>query len=347
MNVFRRFTVDRAKVLEFYGDVLGLKPLPPIGMAGGNQMSRFQVGTSEIKLTGSTPGRQDKSGAVRDTTGLRVFTFFFPDEAALTSRFTAHGLPAPAFKAREGGTRGAMVLDPDSQWVELVVTPGAPPDTFSQLEVGLTVSDLAKSRAFYREFVGLDELKPIESAMLGVTKYPFRHGTMTVNVWSFGAGLPANTYTAGIQYVMSDVALVDARAKGAGRDNHDTSRQLRHGPADHLARRSGRHHQLLRAADAQHAGGSGASVVPGPWSLGLGPCSWSVLVVVRDVARARIPPDDVDQGPRTDPAPRTKDLLDVRVAEIRSAPGTWSSSSTGSRSSNSGCRQPENDRAGI
>ena len=51
MNVFRRFAVDRAKVMEFYGDVLGLKPLPAIGMAGGSQMSRFQVGTSEIKLT--------------------------------------------------------------------------------------------------------------------------------------------------------------------------------------------------------------------------------------------------------------------------------------------------------
>jgi|KBSMisStandDraft_5_1062788.scaffolds.fasta_scaffold51027_3 predicted enzyme related to lactoylglutathione lyase len=216
MNVFRRFTVDRAKVLEFYGDVLGLKALPPIGMPGGSQMSRFQVGTSEIKLTGSTPGRQDKSGAVRETTGLRVFTFFFPDEAALTARFVSHGLPAPAFKAREGGTRGAMVLDPDSQWVELVVAAGAPPETFSRLEVGLTVSDLEKSRAFYREFVGLEELPPVESAMLGVTKYPFRHGTMTVNVWSFGKGLPANTYTAGIQYVISDVEVVDAKAKAGG-----------------------------------------------------------------------------------------------------------------------------------
>jgi catechol 2,3-dioxygenase-like lactoylglutathione lyase family enzyme len=198
MNVFRRFSVDRAKVLEFYGDVLGLTAMPPIGMAGGNQMSRFQVGTAEIKLTGATPGRQDKAGAVRDTTGLRVFTFFFPDEAALAARFTAHGLPAPAFKAREGGTRGAMVLDPDNQWVELVAAPGAPPDTFSRFEVGLTVSDLAKSRAFYREFVGLEELPPVESAMLGVTKYPFRHGTMTVNVWSFGpvgSVQQANTYT--------------------------------------------------------------------------------------------------------------------------------------------------------
>jgi catechol 2,3-dioxygenase-like lactoylglutathione lyase family enzyme len=216
MNVFRRFAVDRAKMVEFYGDVLALKPLPAIGMPGGAQMTRFQVGTGEIKLTGAAPGRQDKSGAVRDTTGLRVFTLFFPDEGALAARFRAHGYAAPEFRAREGGTRGAMVLDPDGQWVELVVEPGAPPETFSRLEVGLTVSDIEKSRAFYREFVGLEELKPIESAALGTTKYPYRHGTTTVNLWTFGKGLPANTYTAGIQYVITDVETVDARAKARG-----------------------------------------------------------------------------------------------------------------------------------
>jgi catechol 2,3-dioxygenase-like lactoylglutathione lyase family enzyme len=212
MNVFRRFSVDRAKILEFYGDVLGLEPMPPIGMPGGNQMSRFHVGTSEIKLTTAAAGRQDKSGAIADTTGLRVFTFFFPDEASLSTRFTAHGYPAPAFRNREGGSRGALVQDPDGQWVELVVSPGAA-ETFSHLEVGLTVSDLEKSRAFYREFVGLEELPPVASTLLGVTKYPYRHGTMTINLWSFGSGRAANTYTAGIQYVISDVALVDARAK--------------------------------------------------------------------------------------------------------------------------------------
>lgn len=214
MNVFRRFTVDRAKMLEFYGDLLGLTPLPTLGLGGG-QMSRFKVGTGEIKLTGAAAGRQDTSGAVRETTGLRVFTLFFPDEAALTARFTAHGYPAPAFTAREGGTRGAMVTDPDGQWVELVVAPGTA-DPSSRLELGLTVSDLENSRAFYREFVGLEELPPIESALLHVTKHPYRHGTTTVNLWTFGPGLPANTYTAGIQYVISDVAQVDARAKAAG-----------------------------------------------------------------------------------------------------------------------------------
>jgi catechol 2,3-dioxygenase-like lactoylglutathione lyase family enzyme len=216
MNVFRRFSVDRAKMLEFYGDVLGLKPLPPIGIAGGSQMSRFQVGTSEIKLTGAAPGRQDPSGAVRAATGLRVFTFFCPDEAALTARFVSHGYPPPTFIAREEGTRGALVLDPDSQWVELVAIPGAPAATFSRLEVGLTVSDLDRSHAFYRDFVGLEELTPVASTLLATTKYPFRHGTTTINVWSVGKGLPANTYTAGIQYVVSDVAVVDARAQADG-----------------------------------------------------------------------------------------------------------------------------------
>jgi len=97
-----------------------------------------------------------------------------------------------------------------------VVAPGASSATYRSFEVGLTVSDLAKSRKFYREFIGLEELPPVEDALLGITRYPYRHGTTTVNVWSFGAGLPANTRTAGIQYVASDVEAVDARAKAHG-----------------------------------------------------------------------------------------------------------------------------------
>ena len=106
-----------------------------------------------------------------------------------------------------------MVQDPERQWVELVVLPGAPADAFDRMEVGLTVSDLEKSRAFYRSFIGLEELPPVQDPQLGATRYPFRHGTMTVNVWSFGSGLPQNKSSAGIQYVISDVVAVDARAR--------------------------------------------------------------------------------------------------------------------------------------
>jgi catechol 2,3-dioxygenase-like lactoylglutathione lyase family enzyme len=215
MNVFRRFASERAKMVEFYGDVLGLKQLPSVQLGGTNEMLLFSIGTGQVKLQATPAAAQYPNGAVRDVTGLRVLTFFYPDEAALIARFTAKGYAAPVFSARAGGGRAAMVLDPEKQWVELVVMPGAPAATFAKLEVGITASDLEKSRAFYRSFVGLEELAPVNDPVLGATRYPFRHGDTTINVWSFGAGRPANTSSAGIQYVVSDVEKVDAKAKAA------------------------------------------------------------------------------------------------------------------------------------
>jgi catechol 2,3-dioxygenase-like lactoylglutathione lyase family enzyme len=215
MNVFRRFAPEnRDKMLEFYGKVLALRSLSPVQLGGGNQMILFGVGTGQVKLaTGLTGRRQYNPGPVKDGTGLRVITLFFPDEAALVARFKEFGYAAPVFHAGNNGTRVAMVPDPGNFVVELVVVPNAPADSLGKMEVGITVSDLDKSRAFYREFVGLDELPPVKDAILGVTKYPYRHGQTTVNLWTFGKGLPADTGSAGIQYVVNDVDTVDARAK--------------------------------------------------------------------------------------------------------------------------------------
>ena len=215
MNVFRRFAVDRAKMIEFYGDVLGLKQLPSLQLGGGNEMILFEIGTAQVKLQASQAASQYPGGGVKDATGLRVFTFFYPDEAALTARFAAKGYPAPSFTARAAGGRAAMVLDPEKQWVELVVLPGAPAGTYRRFEVGITASNLDRSREFYRSFVGLEELPPIADPVLGATKYPFRHGDTTINVWSFGQAVPANKSSAGIQYVISNVEAVDAKAKAA------------------------------------------------------------------------------------------------------------------------------------
>ena len=48
---------------------------------------------------------------------------------------------------------------------------------------------------------------------LGATKYPFRHGETTINVWSSAGNVPANKSSAGIQYVISNVEAVDSKAK--------------------------------------------------------------------------------------------------------------------------------------
>ena len=212
MNVFRRFAADRAKMIEFYGEVLGLKQLPSMQLGGGNEMILFAIGTGQVKLQATPAASQYPTGDVKAVTGLRVLTFFYPDEASVSARFTAKGYPAPSFTARVGG-RVAMALDPEKQWVELVVIPNAPAATYQRLEVGITAANLEKSRAFYRSFVGLEELPPVVDPALGATRYPFRHGETTINVWSFGPGLPANKSSAGIQYVVSNVEAVDAKAK--------------------------------------------------------------------------------------------------------------------------------------
>src|SRR5262245_33913519 len=215
MNVFRRFPPEvRDKMLEYYGKVLAVRSLNPVSLGGGNQMVLFGVGSGQIKLaSGLVQRREFRPGPVKEATGLRVITLFFPDEAALVARFKEFGYPAPQFRNGTNGARHAMVADPGNFVTELVVVPNAPASTYDKMEVGITVSDLEKSRAFYREFVGLDELPPVKDVMLDVMKYPYRHGETTINLWTFGKGLPADTGSAGIQYVVSDATTVDARGK--------------------------------------------------------------------------------------------------------------------------------------
>jgi predicted enzyme related to lactoylglutathione lyase len=209
VNVFRRFSIDRAKDLEFYGEVIGLQSLNGLNMPGGGQMSLFHIGTSQFKFT-TAGNRKEPSGPVLDVTGLRVFTYFYADEASVTKAFTSHGYPAPQFEG-PASRRRAMATDPDGQWVELVVDLKGDPSHF---EVGATVSDVERSRAFYREFVGLEEL-PATDGAFGKT-YRFKLGNRSgnvLNLWAAHPGSAANTYTAGIQYVVNDVDSVDARAK--------------------------------------------------------------------------------------------------------------------------------------
>jgi len=214
MNVFRRFAAPKEKMFEFYGTVLGFRQLTTLNVnTSGGGVARFQAGAQELKLTGRVPNKHYQAGGVREATGLRLLTFFFADEGALAARFAAAGYPAPAFAADHGATRrSALVADPDGQAVELVVLPDATPDQLAAIEVGITVADLERSRAFYRSFVGLEELAPVEDARFGTKKYSFRHGATTISLRSFSRALPADDGSGGIQYVVSDVDAVAALA---------------------------------------------------------------------------------------------------------------------------------------
>lgn len=215
MNVYRRFVPEPTEAMvAFYHEVLGLTPLSPIDLGGGQQMILFGIGGGQIKLAaGLKEGRKYHLGGVNDATGIRVFTLYFPDEAALAGRFEAQGYAAPEFLDTGDGRRAALVEDPGGFSLALVIAPDAPAETYEKVEVGINASDLEQSRKFYRDFVGLDELPPVADTLLGVTKYPYRHGATTIHLWSAGEGLPADTGSAGIQYVVNDVDAVDANAK--------------------------------------------------------------------------------------------------------------------------------------
>ena len=101
--------------------------------------------------------------------------------------------------------RSALLTDPDGEWVRLIVVPNAPAETYGQLEIGIAANDLEKSRTFYRTFVGLEELPAVKDPVLGVTKYPFRHGSTTISVWQTPGPKPTNPQLAGIQYVVKPV----------------------------------------------------------------------------------------------------------------------------------------------
>jgi catechol 2,3-dioxygenase-like lactoylglutathione lyase family enzyme len=212
--VFRRFEVPAEKMYEFYGTVLGFKQLSTLNVGNGGGVARFQAGAQELKLTRRVGNRNYVGGGVRGATGLRLLTFFFADEAALSASFARQGLPIPEFATLGAELRrSALVVDPDGQQVELVVVPGATAEQLARLEVGLTVADLEASRAFYRTFVGLEELPPVDDARFTTRKYSYRHGATTISLRSFGTELPADNGSGGIQYVVSDVEFVDALAK--------------------------------------------------------------------------------------------------------------------------------------
>lgn len=218
-------TSDVAKTKEFYGEVLGLEPMDPLIFPNGMEMTRYRVGTSEIKFLHNPQEIPRETGGVRDAIGIRLLAFFFPDEAALAARFEASGRRTPKFgPVSDSGARVGFANDPDGNLIELIVMPeGTSDDAFDRLDIGLTVSDTEAARKFYGKFLGLDEVEPREVEALGGMLYAFMHGTTKIKFWSFGSDLPkyvGHWDTAYglrlIQYIVTDLDAVDAHARSEG-----------------------------------------------------------------------------------------------------------------------------------
>ena len=218
MNVFRRFPREKtAEMVKFYTEALALRSLNPIQLTSTQQMILTGVGSGQIKLSAGQQGNRkyDLEGGYRGGTGIRFLLLSYPDPAVVQQRFRAAGFAEPEFVERGDGYRQALVKDPGGFDIVILTRPGLQDRSNGGVGVGIAVSDLAKSRAFYRDFVGLDELEPVPAPVLGTTLYPYRHKETTLFLYeAMGDGV--DNGNAGIQYVVRDAPMVDAKAKHRG-----------------------------------------------------------------------------------------------------------------------------------
>ena len=219
MNVFRRFPREKtAEMVKFYTEALALRSLSPIQLTATQQMILTGVGSGQIKLSAGTQGNRtyDLAGGYAGGTGIRFFMLTYPDWRVVQQRFVAAGFPAPEFVARGDGIRQALVTDPGGFQIVILARPGAKDHSDDGVGVGINTSDLGASRAFYREFVGLDELPAVEAPILGTTLHPYRHKETTLLLYHLGDNEHPDNGSAGIQYVVSDAPMVDAKARHRG-----------------------------------------------------------------------------------------------------------------------------------
>lgn len=215
-NVFRRFPRDKtADMVKFYTEALALRSLNPIQLTQTQQMLLTGVGSGQIKLSAGQQGNRHYhlEGGYKAGTGIRYLRLTYPDAAVVAKRFTDAGFAAPSFADQGDGTKAAVAMDPAGMPIEVVIKPSAKDNSNDGVGIGINVSNLDRSRAFYREFVGLDELPPIQDKVMGLTLYPYRHQETTLYLYKAGSDLPADTGSTGIQYIVSDTPMVDAKAK--------------------------------------------------------------------------------------------------------------------------------------
>jgi catechol 2,3-dioxygenase-like lactoylglutathione lyase family enzyme len=193
---------DMAAAKTFYGQVLGLAPLPPIRFGestdpvffpGGATMERFRVGTHEIKLIPGVDSTKKHPGGVASGIGLRLVNYPIADIAAFRQRLKVHGYTEPEIHALpKSNYRFGLLEDPDGNPVEFYYYEGDGPKGWQEsLHLALTVSDVEASRKFYGQVLGLQEL-PSMPMPLDPTRqvYFFQCGPTLIKFWSFGPTLP-------------------------------------------------------------------------------------------------------------------------------------------------------------
>jgi predicted enzyme related to lactoylglutathione lyase len=186
-------------------------------MPDGSSMTRYVSGTAIIKLR-AVPQAARHPTAIREAVGFRLLTIYVTDFESVLGRWKATGAAEPRPIPAPKGAQAALLADPDGNPIELV---GMPDDNMAGLDkmaIGLTVSNVEKSREFYGKVLGLQESRPATPASPnGATEYRFMAGKTQIAFWpGLSANLPAHTgnitEALGFRYFTFMVKDLDATA---------------------------------------------------------------------------------------------------------------------------------------
>jgi catechol 2,3-dioxygenase-like lactoylglutathione lyase family enzyme len=171
---------------SFYRDVIGLSPEPSVTFASGVRQDRFSFGKHRVKINRPNPTPARESGGVEAAIGMRLLALILDEKRfdATVARLDAAGRKHSSLPVGDAPYRVELTKDPDGTVLELVGLKGAADSPFAnRLQVGLTVSDAARSRHFYGKVLGLTEQPPTQLGGDLGTRYAYTFGNTTIKFW--------------------------------------------------------------------------------------------------------------------------------------------------------------------
>jgi len=182
--------------------------------------ARLSVGGHTLKLYDFAEPPEPTPGGTEKANGMRLLAFLLDDLPAVLARLDAAGHAYQRLSLPEGTPFSvAFSADADGNALELVgLAEPAGEALRARLQIGLTVADVARSRHFYGELLGLREEPemrlPRSMGVVGDTRYGFVAGRTTIKFWSRGPDLPtwsgAPGRRTGIRLMTAFVDDVDA-----------------------------------------------------------------------------------------------------------------------------------------
>jgi glyoxylase I family protein len=183
---------------RFYGEVMGFTILPALPLGEMGTQWRFGIGNHLVKVNDFVQTPEENEGGTGKANGIRLLAFILDDLDGVLARLEAAGMRYNAMPVpEETPYRVAFSSDADGNALELVGLKRPAGDKLAtRMQIGLTVSDVERSKRFYGDVLGCPqepEMRlPKSMSVVGNVRYGFVAGKTTIKFWHMGE-LPTKT----------------------------------------------------------------------------------------------------------------------------------------------------------